>query len=326
MKVAAYEAMNWPDVEELLRKSTLNRLLTHKQFVASQVRELVVARAAGTFANDRTLAWVALRDQHVAGAITATDLPWDSTQLGMPAARLDYLVAENIDGTALGIKSHLIREALSDARLSRMQHITARVDAHDISSIHALEQNGFITVDGILTLARTVPPDPMQHAASDIEVRLAGPQDADAAAALARVAFKYDRFHSDPAIPAATADNLHAEWLRNSCSGNAADAVLLAFSRGKLAGFITCKIQSDTRTYLGKTIGTIVLVATAADYRGRGVAMETTMASLEWFRKHGVDWVEVGTQFRNIPAARLYQRCGFEIVAASFSLRRLGER
>jgi len=114
--------------------------------------------------------------------------------------------------------------------------------------------------------------------------------------------------------------------VRNSCAGAAADGVLLAFHRSQLAGLVTCKIQNDSHKYLGKTMGTIVLVATAAEYRGKGIATLTTMASMEWFRKQGVDLVEVGTQIRNIPAVRLYPRCGFEIAAASYSLRKLTER
>ena len=63
-------------------------------------------------------------------------------------------------------------------------------------------------------------------------------------------------------------------------------------------------------------------MATALDARGRGIAKATTYGALDWFREQGVDIVEVGTQLRNIPASRLYEACGFRLVASSLSLRK----
>ena len=119
------------------------------------------------------------------------------------------------------------------------------------------------------------------------------------------------------------ADELYAAWIRNSCAGIGADAVILAEDSQSLLGYVTCKLQSDTKVYLGKLIGTIGLVATAAHARGRGVAGSATLAALRWFHQQGADIVEVGTQLRNIPASRLYQTCGFRLVGSSISLRKL---
>ena len=44
---------------------------------------------------------------------------------------------------------------------------------------------------------------------------------------------------------------------------------------------------------------------------------------LEWLRQQGCEVVEGGTQVRNIPSARLFRRCGFVMVGASVSLRKL---
>jgi ribosomal protein S18 acetylase RimI-like enzyme len=52
------------------------------------------------------------------------------------------------------------------------------------------------------------------------------------------------------------------------------------------------------------------------------VAKALTYSALDWFRDQGVDIVEVGTQLRNIAASRLYESCGFRLVASSLSLRR----
>ena len=124
-------------------------------------------------------------------------------------------------------------------------------------------------------------------------------------------------------ILVAAADELHANWIHNSCTGKGADAVLLAEDETGLLGFISCAVQRDTTARLGRTVGTIVLVAAAERARGGGVGFAVTMAALKWFREQGCDIVEVGTQVRNITASRLYQRCGFGLVGSSISLRRL---
>jgi len=256
------------------------------------------------------------------GLAVWTRLAWDSQQLGIGAGRLDYLIASGDYPDQYATKEALLRAVLEACAGEGIRHLTARVHASDLSSVHLLEQYGFITVDGILTFSLDIidahwPPPP-----EGLEIRLSRPEDIEAIKAIARSSYVYDRFHSDPRIPKAVADELHAVWVENSCLGKAADAVVVAAENGRILGYVTCKIDRQAAEYLGLTIGTIVLVATAADARGRGVARAITYGALDWFRDQGVDIVEVGTQLRNIPASRLYESCGFRLVASSLSLRR----
>ncbi len=258
----------------------------------------------------------------VQGLAVWTRLAWDSQQLGVGAGRLDYLIASGDYQNQYATKEVLLRALLEVCADQGIQHLTVRVHASDLSSIHLLEQYGFITVDGILTFSLDIVDARWSLPPAGLEIRLSRPEDIDAIKAIARSSYVYDRFHSDPCIPKAVADELHAVWLENSCLGKAADAVVVAAENGRILGYVTCKIDRQTTEYLGRTIGTIVLVATAADARGRGVARAITCGTLDWFRSQGVDTVEVGTQLRNIPASRLYESCGFRLVASSLSLRR----
>jgi ribosomal protein S18 acetylase RimI-like enzyme len=256
------------------------------------------------------------------GLAVWTSLAWDSQQLGVGAGRLDYLIASGDYQNQYAIKEVLLRMVLKTCADQGIQHFTARVHASDLSTIHLLEQYGFITVDGILTFSLDITDAHWPSHPAGLEIRLARPEDIEQIKAIARSSYIYDRFHSDPCIPKAVADELHAVWLENSCLGKAADAVVVAAENGRILGYVTCKVDRQTTEYLGLTIGTIVLVATAADARGRGVARAITCGALDWFRDQGVDIVEVGTQLRNIPASRLYESCGFRLVASSLSLRR----
>ena len=200
--------------------------------------------------------------------------------------------------------------------------MSARVDASDLSALHVLEEAGFITVDGLLTIALDLATHKSIERPHDFQIRLATPDDAERVADLARTAFLYDRFHADPFISPERANELHATWLRNSCTGKAADAVMLAEDHTGLLGFMTCALQHDTRK-LGRMVGTVVMAASAESARGRGVGHATLMAALDWFREQGCEIVDSGTQVRNIPCLGLFQKCGFRIVGSSISLRRL---
>ena len=250
-------------------------------------------------------------------------LPWDSEQIGLPAARLDYLVAIGTYPEQCQVKQALLDAVLEHGVEHSIKHLSVRLDASDLSSLHVLEQAGFITVDGLLTFALDLGNVPFAEPSGDINIRLATLADSEATADLARQVYIYDRFHSDPATPPRRADELHAAWLRNSCAGKVADAVVLAENHQGLLGFVTCKLQRDTKAHLGKLIGTIVLIATAERARRRGIARAATLAALAWFRQQGTDIVEVGTQLRNIPASRLYESCGFRLVGSNVSLRKL---
>lgn len=249
-------------------------------------------------------------------------LGWDSQQLGFAAARIPYLIA-----LGSSPNQHAVREALLLALLracsdNGVRHVTARIDAADLTTAHVLERHGFITVDGILTFSRDAQGTSPPSVASDLEIRESQRGDLDSIKDIARSSYSHDRFHSDPRIPGPVADELHATWLENCCLGKAADAVIVALSNGSVLGFASCKIDHETGQHLGLTVGSIGLVATVAEARRKGIARALTSGSLAWFRDQSADVVEVGTQLSNIPASRLYAACGFDIVASHLTMRK----
>jgi dTDP-4-amino-4,6-dideoxy-D-galactose acyltransferase len=321
--IDSYTSRDWPRVSRLLTVWPFKPLAGHDTWPAERLTSLCLARARTALAGPAASAWVATKKQEVSGLAQISELEWDSEQIGMRAARLDYLVAAGSYAEQVEIKRAMVATALGAAMKKDVQHVSARVDASDLTSLHVLESAGFITVDAILTFALNLKKVSVASPERAITLKLATGADSEAAAELARTAYAYDRFHADPSIDERRANELHGAWLRNSCQGAAADAVILAEDAEGLLGFVTCKIQRDTAEHLGKLVGTIVLVATAERARGKGVARAATLSALEWFRQQQVEIVEVGTQLRNIPASRVYQGCGFRLVASSISLRKV---
>ncbi len=242
-------------------------------------------------------------------------LPWDSRMYGFPAARLDLAVA--VDSAS---RRALVARLLASAASHGVRHMIARIDAGDIALTGTLVHAGFTLIDGIQTFSLSLPAA-VSAPGDGVRTRLFEPADLDQILALARTAYVFDRFHADDAIDAPTADRINEEWVRNSCSGHAADAVLVAVSGSEVLSYVTCRMDRDCLPALGVSVGTIVLVATAARARRQGAASACTRAAIEWLQSQGAGVVQVGTQLRNIPAARLYERCGFRIAANSLTWR-----
>jgi RimJ/RimL family protein N-acetyltransferase len=260
------------------------------------------------------------------GAACWSRLPWDSELSGLPSARLEFLIAEGDYWESRHVKQRLIDDLWKECQQEGVRHLTARVDAGDFSAIHAMEASGFELIDGIQTFAISLDgldlEAPRASTASGVCVRLFRESDLDQVLKIARSAYIYDRFHADYAL-SSVADHINEAWLRNSCLGGAADAVVIASQRDRVLGYVTCKIDQEAASTLGVSFGAIVMVATVENARGQGVASLATLGALRWFREKGVRIVEVGTQLRNLAAGRLYEKSGFRLCGASLTFRKL---
>jgi ribosomal protein S18 acetylase RimI-like enzyme len=203
-----------------------------------------------------------------------------------------------------------------------VRHITARVEPSDLATIHSLEKAAFEMIEGIqtftLALRSHVPARP-----PIFETRLFVPNDLEQVLAIARSAYVYDRFHADAALSKETADTANEVWVRNACLGRTADAVVVVREAGTVLGYATCKVDAEAADCLGVSLGSISTVAVAAQAQRRGVGRSAILAALDWFRQHRVEAVDAGIQLQNIPAARLYERCGFQQADISLTFRKL---
>lgn len=306
-------------------------LATYTEKALAALHDRVAPACLGDFLLFRASQILRGKDAHVV-AITAegcpvglacwTSLAWDTQMFGFPAARLDFLLVQR--GATSEIQHHLIAAVLERARKHGIRHLISRVDSSNLEVIDAFEQAGFETIDEIETFSlQPVRRSDMPDFTQDITTRLFAEPDLEQILQIARSSYVFDRFHSDAAIDSRIADRIHEEWMRNSCRGSAADAVVVAAEGSTVLGYATCKADRESRRHLGLGIGSIVLVATAEHARKRGVARACTMAAVRWFQDRGSEAIQVGTQRRNLPAARLYEKCGFRSVASTQILRKV---
>lgn len=263
------------------------------------------------------------RDSRYVGFTCWTHLAWDSDQLGLPVARLDLLVSEGGYEDSVDCKCSLLKTVAEECRARGMRYLTARVSASDLSTIHALQREAFELLDGLLTFSLKVRDIVPRPANGDIEVRLFRPPDLDQILAIGKSAYTCDRFHVDRALKPGTADRLYETWLRRSCNGQAADAVIVAAKGAEVLSYVTCRLGRNSEEAQDVAIGVIPLVATAAGARGCGIGRAALDGALDWFRLHGAEVVEVGTQMQNVGACRLYEQAGFRMARMNLTFRRL---
>ena len=290
-------------------------------FSVDQIRNLVRERSVAAIYGPEARVYAAKENNSLLGMASWVPLPWDTGLLQLSTARMDLLPCIASSGAA-SLQKHLITSILEDCSASGIQYVTTRTPAVEHLSIHALESAGFQLIDGIQTFGRKLD-GAVQTPQPGLTVRQFQPADIDEVCRIARSAYRYDRFHNDPVIDKDQADMLHETWVRNSCLGTAADGVVVAVESGRVAGFVTCKIDRSAEKHIGSAIGTIVLVATAPEFQAKGIGRAATLGALEWFRERDVNFVEVGTQITNIPATRLYENAGFGYLGSVLTYRRL---
>ncbi len=296
----------------------------HSASTPDKVAALLATQNRSLLNRKDTVKLASHSDFGLRGIACWTPLAWDTEQFGFPAARLDLLAASGESESATVIKTNLVKRAVEDWRERGIRHVTARVAAADTTSIEALQHNSFALIDGIQTFSLLMPPAPhFQKRENPFTLRLFRESDLPQVLEIARTSYVHDRFHADSALDKDTADRINETWVRNSCLGQMADAVIVASAGDTLLGYVTCRIDKEATSVLGVGCGEIGMVATTANSRNAGVASAATISALEWFAMQGVPFVEVGTQFRNIAAARLYERCGFRLAAASLTWRKL---
>lgn len=223
-------------------------------------------------------------------------LEWDTRILGLRTGRLTEFAGEAARPSYPGLDDLL--------RSSGFEYVTVRRPVGEWARLRALEEAGFRLVDGILSFTKSISSTPIASGgANAVRAHLGG--DTEAVVSLAIATFKRSRFHNDSAISNEAADRLHGEWARNSCTGQAAKAVLVVEDGSHLGGFITCKFGADP------SIGVIDLVGVDPRSAGKGFGRALVEASEAWFAQNGCKSIQVQTQIDNFAAIRLYFGTGF---------------
>ena len=128
--------------------------------------------------------------------------------------------------------------------------------------------------------------------------------DVDFLVKISRKAFRETRFYRDPHFPGENCHKLYGTWIKNSCRGMA-DRVFVALGPKLPVGFITCHLSGSGKGQIG-------LLAVSESHQGRGIGGALLSRSFDYFKKQGVDRLQVVTQADNRSGLNLYLKMGFK--------------
>jgi dTDP-4-amino-4,6-dideoxy-D-galactose acyltransferase len=220
-------------------------------------------------------------------------LDWDSAHFGL---RIGRVMPTRLD-------AELLRQVLAWASVSSIDCMYLLADSNTAGTLRVVCEAGWRMVDIRVTLGAEL--WDVTHSATC--VRVAKTEDIPYLKQLAKRSHTDSRFYADGNFPRTACDELFATWIERSVLDRSfAGAVFVAQTNGdQPAGYITCSLEE------GK--GNIGLIAVDEKARGVGLGTQLLWEAARWFAGQGAGRVSVVTQGCNIPALRLYERCGFSI-------------
>ncbi len=269
------------------------------------------------------------------GKLPVDHLLWDSQHFKHKMGCVAWppgLTAQTMSEEEAGLR---IRAVVERARDEKYQFLMARTDPKETGRIHALETNGFRIMDALVTwqLWPFDPTPPIVQLPADTTITIASQDDVPSLMEIARRAFAdrtvwLDRFHADPRIPPERANELYAQWVKNSVPPVApesamADITWIAKVRGAPAGFLTADLipekPDEKPEERGETIGRVPLNAVDQPYRQRGLYRALAATAVAWFQQQGCGRVWVRTSVASVGVHRTWGRLGANLVNPEYT-------
>ena len=250
-------------------------------------------------------------------AVVARPLAWDSAFFGVPMARIDCVLATA--GATREDRIEVVGAACAAARTAGMKHLTARVDVADLDTLGVLEDQGFRTMDALVTYIMRPVKDVPRDVRTVGVIRESRPDDHAAIIDITREAYHgyRGRFHLDPHLSSALADELYVEWARQCVSGAMSDIILVSEdSDGRLQGYLAYRRRQPASS-LGMPIYGGGLGACRRDSPGAYASLirDATI----WSHARG-GMGEYQTQNYNFAVIRVYEAAGAHYVRAEYTL------
>lgn len=209
-------------------------------------------------------------------------------------------------GKAFAVTAATLSSVLAASRRESLRLLLARCPAHDWDTVHALEANGFLLMDTLVYLRRSLV-EPLPKAPGNMRIRSAKAEDVSQIEEIARDAFAdYEsHYRTDLRLDRCKVAEIYPSWARRATlDRTVAEVTLVAEVEGRVAGFGAMKA-------VGNGALDAVLYAVSPTFRRRGVFHELLCASLAWGATSGFSVIDYSTQITNVAAQKSVVRLGF---------------
>ncbi len=206
------------------------------------------------------------------------------------------------------INTYNFENLLFECKRLSLDLVSIRINAERVDLVMKFQSLGFRVIENLITLNTRLlksednffPP----------EIRQANEKDESILRQLAATAFSFDRFHKDPEINSALADQLKSDWIANALNGRS-DIVFVYEAAKRIVGFNACLLSGNTAS--------IDLIAVDPKFQGRGVGRQLVSTSQKYYSNFA-ERMLVGTQSSNISSMNLYHGLGFSVSKSEFTL------
>ncbi len=224
-------------------------------------------------------------------------LEWDSEFFGFNIARIERSL----------LNPQMWEQISAFCQANQVKCLYCFSSPNDKEGLEIVRQEQFLWVDFRMTLDLKLNKSPQLPITSKIAIREAREEDLPELETIASASHTDSRFFFDPSFPDHLCKEMYTIWIRKSVEGSV-EKVFVPEIDGKASGYITCKIDSDTK----ERKGIIDLVGVSKKVRGKGVGSQLVQHALSFFMDQQINHIEVVTQGRNLGAQRLYQKHGFK--------------
>lgn len=222
-----------------------------------------------------------------------TILNWDSDRLHCKVAKI---TATTLDTTALAA-------CLNNLKKQHIDLVYWVIDQHDATAnTAAIENKGFLVDHKVTYLIDLHTLKSNMLNTPHIEIYAHDLPD-EHLIQLAYTSGEYSRFRRDPRLTEQQFQAIYKEWMINSTNHEVAEEVFVIKGTQHIDAMITVGEKNHR--------GDIGLLAVSERVRGKKFGTELVYAAQKYFMNKGYRYSQVVTQLENIPACRLYEKCGY---------------
>ena len=293
-------------VTQLIDACGSARHLAEPPCAAGSATSCLAARITKDAGREDATTIAAFEEGVLAGLAVLRFPQWDREHFGYVVGRVEHL--QGSDERVLG---RVVTEAVHEFAARDARMCSARVPSDALAVVRSLEDGGFRYVELMLTPWRDL--SGWEHRGFGV-TRPAQPDDLPQMCAVARRAFRTDRFHRDRRFSREAADGVYDRWVRTwQVEQSHARCSRVLVLDGAVAGFFLLELldpAGDGATAVAK----VILNAVDPSRAGQGHGFRMYCDALD-AASHDARYCSADVAAANPAVLNLYARLGFQLTS-----------
>lgn len=249
--------------------------------------------------------------EHKGFKLEACLVPWDTDVFGFSIAQITHLNIEDASQASVGFEALFQWADMNDIRM-----ISCRLSHDQFIASFLLEQYGFKFIEMVLhPFIENL--QSINLSEQDFQIRHVPTSEVTMVQDLAKKCFAHERFHADPRLSTALADERYGRWVKNSHASS--NQILLKIEDNhQIIAFFVIENLSENEVYWH-------LTAVSPEFQGRGYGFKTWLAMLGKHKADGFSQVSTTISARNSRVLNLYSHLQFRFLPPEMTFHWLAE-